>query len=110
MPTITKHFSIITQLIPAVFRPDLAFEHDRLRGWAVAVGRVIGGVIRYEDRNGCFYKPLWTKDFRMLFGTAVTACRQFTNHFTTDTLSLEAKLLLEAKQMACQQYRRWLSS
>lgn len=70
-----------------VFRPDLLFEQDRLRGWAVAVGRVIGGVIRYEDWNGCVYEAVLAKDFGMFHGAAVTAGRQFSKDFTTDTLS-----------------------
>jgi hypothetical protein len=70
-----------------VFRPDLLFEQDRLRGWAVAVGRVIGGVIRYEDWNGCVYEAVLAKDFGMFHGAAVTAGRQFSRDFTPDTLS-----------------------
>ncbi|KAL5312811.1 hypothetical protein ACEPPN_019237 [Leptodophora sp. 'Broadleaf-Isolate-01'] len=70
-----------------VFRPDLLFEQDRLRGWAVAVGRVIGSVIRYEDWNGCVYEAVLAKDFGMFHGAAVTAGRQFSKDFTVDTLS-----------------------
>jgi len=59
----------MNKFMEIVFRPDLPFEQDRLRGWDIAVGCVIGGVIQYEDWNGCFYKTVLTKDFRMLFGT-----------------------------------------
>jgi hypothetical protein len=69
------------------FRPVLLFGQDRLRGWAVAVGRVIGGVIRCEDWNGYVYEAVLAKDFGMFHGAAVTAGRQFSKDFTVDTLS-----------------------
>jgi len=59
-----------------VFRPDLLFEHDRLKGGATAVGRVVAGTILYEDWNGCVYEAVLGIDFGMFHATTQRSGRQ----------------------------------
>ena len=70
-----------------VFRPDLLFEHDRLKGWATAVGRVVTGVILFEDWNGCVYEVVLGADFGMFHGTSARAGRQHAKPFKRQSLA-----------------------
>jgi hypothetical protein len=70
-----------------VFRPDLLFEHDRLKGWASALGRVVGGVLLYQDWNGCVYEAVLGTDFGMFHGVNLAAGRQYSKPLRRESLA-----------------------
>ena len=70
-----------------VFRPDLLFEPDRLKGWATAVGRAVGGVILYQDWNGC--ESVVGTDFGMFHSTSLRAGRQYSKPLKRNRSSTE---------------------
>jgi len=70
-----------------VFRPDLLFEHDRLKGWASAVGRAVGGVVLFEDWNGFVYEAVLGVDFGMFHGVSLQAGRQYSRRLKRESLT-----------------------
>lgn len=66
----------IDEYTEVVFRPDLLLEHDCLKGWATAIGRVVAGTILYEDWNGFVYEAVLGIDFGMLHATAQRSGQQ----------------------------------